>query len=127
YADTGRSKERVEQASGSTEIHEGKAETTGIGVTDIVWNDGCEFRLYAEAANPLVESAEPVTYDNRASITPNGEIHLTGVHDAFPCFECYGQTDFGPFETLYTYDYREAGGSPLDIAGPPVCEFDVTV
>jgi hypothetical protein len=125
-ADTGQSKERLARSDGTSDTREGKAETTGIGVTDIVWAEGCEFRMHVEAANPLVEAAEPVTYDANVTVTLDGAIQLTGVHDGFPCFEFYAQTDFGPFRTLYTYDYRDAGGSPLDLAGPPACEFTVT-
>jgi hypothetical protein len=126
YADTGRSKERIERDDGTIDTREGKAETTGIGITDIVWDDGCEFRLRANAANPLVETAKPVTYEVRATVTLDGEVHLAGAHDAYPCFECYAQRDFEPFRPLYTYDYREAGGSPRDLAGPPECGFEVT-
>jgi hypothetical protein len=126
YADTGRSKERVDRANDTREIREGKADTSGITVTDIVWDEGCEFRMDAEATNPLVEAADPVSYEAHATVKPNGDIHLAGVHDAFPCFEFYAQTDFRSFTTLYTYDYREGGGSPLDLAGPPECEFDIT-
>ena len=125
-ADTGRSKERADRADGTRDTREGKAETMGIGVTDIVWTEGCELRLRAEATNPLVEAAEPVTYDIRATIASDGKVHLVGVHDAFPCFEFYTQRDFGPFRTLYTYDYREYDRSPMDLAGPPECDFDVT-
>lgn len=125
-ADTGRSKERAERADGSSDTREGKAETTGIDVTDIAWTEGCAFHMYADAANPLVEGAEPVTYDVKVMIAPDGEVHLMGVHDAFPCFEFYAQSDFGPFKTLYTYDYREYDRSPLDLAGDPECTFDVT-
>jgi hypothetical protein len=126
YADTGRSKERIEREDGTIDAREGKAETTGISVTDIDWAERCEFRMRADAANPLVEAAEPVTYEVQAIVALDGEIHLTGVHDAYPCFEFYAQREFDPFRTLYTYDYREAGGSPRDLAGPPECEFDVT-
>lgn len=126
HADTGRSKARIERSDGTIEIREGKADTSNIMVTDIVWGEGCEFLMRAEAANPLVEAAAPVTYEAHATVTPDGAIRLAGVHDAFPCFEFYAQTDFGSFTTLYTYDYRETGGSPLDLAGPPDCEFDIT-
>lgn len=126
YADTGRSKERIERPDGTVETREGKADTAGIDVSAVVWTDECEFRMHGEAANPLVEAAKPVTYEARATVTPDGEVHLVGVHDAFPCFEFYSQADFGPFSKLHTYDYRKAGGSPLDLAGPPSCEFDVT-
>jgi hypothetical protein len=125
-ADTGRSKERTEQANGTRATREEKAETTGIDVTDIVWTEGCECRMCADAANPLVEAADPVTYNVLATIAPDGEVHLTGIHDAFPCFEFYTQVDFGPFRTLYTYDHREYDASPLDLAGAPECAFDVT-
>lgn len=125
-ADTGQSKERVEHTDETSETRTGKAATTGIGVSDIDWSTGCEFRMYTDAANPLVEAAEPVTYDVNVTVTPDGEVDLTGVHDGFPCFEWYAQTDFSPFRTLYTYDYRDAGKSPLDLAGPPDCEFTVT-
>ncbi|WP_049996288.1 DUF3238 domain-containing protein [Halococcus sediminicola] len=126
HADTGRSKERIERPDGTTEIHEGKADTSNVTVTDIVWGEGCELLMRAEAANPLVEAAAPVIYETHATVKSDGGIRLAGVHDAFPCFEFYAQTDFKPFSTLYTYDYREVGGSPLDLAGPPECEFDIT-
>jgi hypothetical protein len=126
YADTGRSKERVERPNGTREVHEGKADASGISVTDVAWDEGCNLLMRAEAANPLVEEAAPVTYEARATVTFDGDIQIAGVHDAFPCFEFYAQTDFEPFRRVYTYDYRESGGSPLDLPGPPECEFDVT-
>ena len=126
HADTGRSKERIERSDGTREICEGKADTSNITVTDIVWDEGCELLMRAEAANPLVEAAAPVVYEAHATVKSDGGIRLAGVHDAFPCFEFYAQTDFGSFTTLYTYDYREISGSPLDLAGPPECEFDTT-
>ena len=43
YADTGRSKERVERANGTIDIREGKADTSAISVTDVAWNEGCDF------------------------------------------------------------------------------------
>lgn len=97
YADTGRSKERVERANGTIDIREGKADTSAISVTDVAWNEGCDFLMRAEAANPLVEAAESVAYEVQATVTLGGDIHLAGVHDAFPCFEFYAQTDFGSF------------------------------
>lgn len=123
YADTGRSKEYTDRTNDTRKLREGKADTSDITVTDVIWEEGCELRMHAEAANPLVEAADPVTYEARATVKPDGDIHLTGVHDAFPCFEFYAQTDFKSFTTLYTYDYRKGDGSPLDLAGPPECEF----
>lgn len=81
--------------------------------------------MSTEAANPLVEHAHPVSYEAQATVNSDGSIRLTGNHDSFPCFEFYSQTDFGSFSTLHTYDYREEGGSSLDLEGPPDYEFDV--
>lgn len=125
YTDTGHSKERIEQADGSTKVRTGKADTSAITVTDIDWNNGCELVMSTEAANPLVEHAHPVSYEAQATVNADGSIRLTGNHDSFPCFEFYSQTDFGSFSILYTYDYREEGGSPFDLEGPPDYEFDV--
>lgn len=126
YADTGRSKERAERPDGTIETCEAKADSSGVHVTDVDWDSGCAFRMRADASNPLVEAAESVNYDVQATVTADGAIDLVGEHDAFPCFEFYSQVDFGPFSTLYTYDYRDAGGSPLNLSGPPEQEFDVT-
>lgn len=34
-----------------------------------------------------------------------GDAHIEGLHDGFPCYDFYKQTDFGPFEFIYTYDF----------------------
>ncbi|WP_249652506.1 DUF3238 domain-containing protein, partial [Lysinibacillus sp. D4A1_S13] len=38
-------------------------------------------------------------------------------HDGFPHFEFYKQVDFGPFETIYTHDFRETGDTAGALGG----------
>jgi hypothetical protein len=44
-------------------------------------------------------------------------IDIKGAHDGFPCYEFYKQIDFGPFEQIYTHDFRETGDTSEALAG----------
>lgn len=47
----------------------------------------------------------------------DGSIDVQGEHDGFPCFEFYKQVDFGPFEKIYTHDFRETGDTAAALGG----------
>jgi hypothetical protein len=125
WAETGRSKERVTYPDGREEVSTGKAPTEGVFCTDVAWRDDeVAFDLHASASNPLVAHADPVDYHLELTVGRDGRVEVAGRHDGYPCFECYAQTDFGEFRTLYRYDYRERGAGPDALAGPMDCEFE---
>lgn len=118
YANTGISTERVTTPDGSVNQLTGKASTDGILCTDILWSfDGVKFQMSASASNPLNIYAPTVDYLLTVHVQKNGIVDIQGAHDGFPCFEFYKQVDFGPFEQIYTHDFRETGDTPEALAG----------
>ncbi|NOU70973.1 DUF3238 domain-containing protein [Paenibacillus sp. LMG 31458] len=118
YANTGISTERVTTPDGSVNQLTGKASTDGILCTDILWSfDGVKFQMSASASNPLNIYAPTVDYLLTVYVQKNGIVDIQGAHDGFPCFEFYKQINFGPFEQIYTHDFRETGDTPEALAG----------
>jgi hypothetical protein len=118
YANTGISTERVTNPDGSVNKRTGKASTEGILCTNIVWNsDDVTFQMSASASNPLNIYAPTVDYLLTVHVKKDGMIDIKGAHDGFPCYEFYKQIDFGPFEQIYTHDFRETGDTPEALAG----------
>jgi hypothetical protein len=118
YANTGITTERVTTPDGSVHIKTGKASTEGILCTDIVWSsDDVKFQMSASASNPLNVYAPPVDYLLIVQVETNGTVNMQGAHDGFPCFEFYKQVNFGPFEQIYTHDFRETSDTPEAMAG----------
>ncbi|WHY77153.1 DUF3238 domain-containing protein [Neobacillus sp. WH10] len=118
YANTGITTERVTNSDGSVNKRTGKASTEGILCTNIVWgSDDVKFQMSASASNPLNVYAPPVDYLLTVHVINDGSIDIQGTHDGFPCFEFYKQVNFGPFEQIYTHDFRETGDTPEAMAG----------
>jgi hypothetical protein len=118
YANTGITTERVTNPDGSVNKRTGKASTEGISCTNIVWSsDNVKFQMSASASNPLNVYAPPVDYLLTVQVKKDGSIDIQGAHDGFPCFEFYNQVNFGPFEQIYTHDFRETGDTPEALAG----------
>ncbi len=118
YANTGISTEKVTTPDGSVNQLTGKASTDGILCTNILWSsDGVKFQMSASASNPLNIYAPTVDYLLTVHVQKNGIVDIQGAHDGFPCFEFYKQVDFGPFEQIYTHDFRETGDTPEALAG----------
>ncbi|MCR8842296.1 DUF3238 domain-containing protein [Paenibacillus sp. SC116] len=124
YKNTGITTENVTHSDGSTHQRQGKASTDGIQCIDIVWRDDdvC-FKMLASASNPLNDAAPPVDYLLRVNVTKDGTVSMTGEHDGFPCFEFYKQSNFGPFETIYTHDFRKTGDTVASLAGEMEYKF----
>ncbi|MCX2826106.1 permease [Bacillus pseudomycoides] len=118
YANTGITTEKVTTLDGSVNKRTGKASTEDILCTDIVWSsDDVKFQMSASTSQPLNVYAPPVDYLLTVRIQKNGTVDIQGTHDGFPCFEFYKQIDFGPFEEIYTHDFRETGDTPEALAG----------
>lgn len=118
YANTGITTERVTTPDGSVNKRTGKAGTEGILCTDIVWSSNdVKFQMSASASNPLNVYAPPVDYLLIVHVKKDGTIVIQGAHDGFPCFEFYKQVNLGPFEQIYTHDFRETGDTPEALAG----------
>ncbi|MDM5155111.1 DUF3238 domain-containing protein [Bacillus sp. DX1.1] len=118
YANTGITTERVTNPEGSVNQRTGKASAKGILCTNIVWgSDDVKFEMHASASNPLDLYAPSVDYLLIVHANKDGIINIKGAHDGFPCFEFYKQIDFGPFEQIYTHDFRETGDTPEALAG----------
>ncbi|MEH7307499.1 DUF3238 domain-containing protein [Neobacillus drentensis] len=118
YVNTGITTERVTTPDGSVHKRAGKASTEGILCTDIEWrSDDVKFQMSASASNPLNVYAPPVDYLLTVHVKKDGSIDIKGAHDGFPCFEFYKQVNFGPFEQIYTHDFRETGDTPEALAG----------
>ncbi|CAM3670729.1 DUF3238 domain-containing protein [Mesobacillus zeae] len=118
YANTGITTERVTDLDGSVIKRTGKASTEGILCTNIVWSsDDVKFQMSASASNPLNVYAPPVDYLLTVHVKNDGIVEVQGSHDGFPCFEFYKQVNFGPFEQIYTHDFRETGDTPEALAG----------
>ncbi|MED3687701.1 DUF3238 domain-containing protein [Peribacillus butanolivorans] len=118
YANTGITTERVTNPDGSVNQRKGKASKEGILCTNTVWSsDDVKFQMSASASNPLNVYAPPVDYLLTVQVKKDGSIDIQGAHDGFPCFEFYKQVNFGPFEQIYTHDFRETGDTPEALAG----------
>jgi len=118
YANTGITTERVTNPDGSVNQRTGKASTEGIMCTNIVWSsDDVKFQMNASASNPLNVYAPTVDYLLTVLVKKDGTVDTQGVHDGFPCFEFYKQINFGPFDKIYTHDFRETGDTPKAMAG----------
>ncbi|MFP3513068.1 DUF3238 domain-containing protein [Peribacillus sp. SIMBA_075] len=118
YANTGITTERITTPDGSVNKKTGKASTEGILCTDVVWkSDDVKFQMSASASNPLNIYAPPVDYLLTVQVKKDGSIDIQGAHDGFPCYEFYKQVNFGPFEQIYTHDFRETGDTPEALAG----------
>ncbi|KQU16875.1 permease [Bacillus sp. Leaf13] len=118
YANSGITTERVTNPDGSVNQRTGKARTEGILCTNTVWSsDDVKFQMSASASNPLNVYAPPVDYLLTVQVKKDGSIDIQGAHDGFPCFEFYKQVNFGPFEQIYTHDFRETGDTPEALAG----------
>lgn len=119
HPETGQSVERVIAPDGTVTIRTATASTDGITCTDVAWADsGVEFTAAASVSNPLNEASPPVDFVFDVRALPDGTVDLTGRHDGFPCFEVYKQIEFGAFERVYAYDYRETDASPKALADP---------
>lgn len=125
YSNTGITTERVTSPDGSVYQRTGKASTEGILRTNTVWSsDDVTFQMSASASNPLNEYAPPVDYLLTVQVKKDGSIDIQGAHDGFPCFEFYKQVNFGPFEQIYTHDFRETGDTPEALDGEMEYSFN---
>ncbi|KOO52103.1 DUF3238 domain-containing protein [Viridibacillus arvi] len=118
YANTGITTEKVINPDNSINQRTGKASTESIVCTNVVWgSDDVEFQMSASASNPLNIYAPPVDYLLTVQVKKDGRIEIQGEHDGFPCYEFYKQVNFGPFEEIYTHDFRKTGDTPEAMAG----------
>jgi len=118
YANTGITTERITTPDGSINKRTGKASTEGILCTDVVWGlDDVKFQMSASASNPLNVYAPTVDYLLIVHAKKDGTVEIQGAHDGFPCYEFYKQVNLGPFEQIYTHDFRETGDTPEAIGG----------
>ena len=128
YANTGITTEKVTNPDNSTEYRNGKASTEGIICTNIVWSsDYVQFQMSASASNPLNVYAPPVDYLLTVQVNKDGSTDIQGEHDGFPCYEFYKQVNFGPFEQIYTHDFRKTGDTPEAMAGEMEYSFKKTL
>ncbi|MGG1638346.1 DUF3238 domain-containing protein [Paenibacillus sp. FSL K6-3182] len=118
YVNTGITTEKTTTPDGSINKRLGKASTEGILCTDIVWgSDEVKFQMSASASNPLNVLAPPVDYLLTVLVKKDGIVDIQGEHDGFPCYEFYKQVNWGPFEQIYTHDFRETGDTPAAMGG----------
>ena len=128
YANTGITTEKVTNPDNSTEFRNGKASTEGIICTNVVWSsDDVQFQMSASASNPLNVYAPPVDYLLTVQVNKDGSTDILGEHDGFPCYEFYKQVNFGPFEQIYTHDFRITGDTPDAMAGEMEYSFKTTL
>ncbi|KQL43621.1 permease [Brevibacillus choshinensis] len=118
---------KITNPDGSIESKEGKAGTANIVCTNVLWgSDDVSFEMRASASNPLNTEAPAADYVLTVRVNENGVSHIEGSHDGFPCYEFYKQTDFGPFELIYSHDFRETGDTPAALAGDMEYSFKWT-
>lgn len=128
YADACIVTVKITNPDGSTEYQKGETSTENIVCTNIVWGeDEVSFEMRASASNPLNEAAPAADYLLAIRVNKSGTVHVEGVHDGFPCYEFYKQVDFGPFESIYTHDFRETNDTPAALAGEMEYSFKTTV
>lgn len=119
---------KIINPDGSTEYQKGETSTENIVCTNIVWGeDEVSFEMRASASNPLNTAAPAADYFLAIRVNKSGTVHVEGVHDGFPCYEFYKQVDFGPFESMYTHDFRETNDTPAALAGEMEYSFKTTV
>lgn len=119
---------KVTNPDGSVDFNKGKTSTENIGCTNIVWDtDEVSFEMKASASNPLNAAAPAADYLLTLNVNINGVTQIKGTHDGFPCYEFYKQTDFGPFEVIYTHDFRKTGDTPTALAGDMEYSFKTTI
>ena len=119
---------KVTNPDGSVDFNKGKTSTENIGCTNIFWDtDEVSFEMRASASNPLNAAAPAADYLLTINVNKNGVTQIKGTHDGFPCYEFYKQTDFGPFEVIYTHDFRKTGDTPTALAGEMEYSFKTTI
>ncbi|MHC2834914.1 DUF3238 domain-containing protein [Bacillus sp. F9_6S_D1_P_5] len=119
---------KITNPDGSTEYQKGETSTENIVCTNIVWGeDEVSFEMRASASNPLNAAAPAADYLLAIRVNKSGTVHVEGVHDGFPCYEFYKQVDFGPFESMYTHDFRETNDTPAALAGEMEYSFKTAV
>jgi Protein of unknown function (DUF3238) len=119
---------KITNPDGSIDYKKGKAGTENIVCTNVVWgSDEVSFEMRASASNPLNTVAPAADYLLTIRVNESGVAHIEGSHDGFPCFEFYKQIDFGPFEQIYTHDFRETGDTPEALAGEMEYSFKMTI
>ncbi|MFJ1106248.1 DUF3238 domain-containing protein [Bacillus sp. RA(2023)] len=128
YADACIVTVKITNPDGSTEYQKGETSTENIVCTNIVWGeDEVSFEMRASASNPLNAAAPVADYLLAIRVNKSGTVQVEGVHDGFPCYEFYKQVDFGPFESMYTHDFRETNETPAALAGEMEYSFKTTV
>lgn len=119
---------KVTNPNGSIDYKKGKTRTENIVCTNVVWGtDEVSFGMRASASNPLNAAAPAADYLLTIHVYKNGVAYIEGSHDGFPCYEFYKQTDFGPFELIYTHDFRKTGDTPAALAGEMEYSFKTTI
>ncbi|MFC4812478.1 DUF3238 domain-containing protein [Paenibacillus sp. GCM10023250] len=111
FADTGETIIRETGADGVSVKRQAKPPADGIAADDESWKaSAVSFTMRANVPNPLRPDTPAAGYAVRVTVRgEDGAVELRGGHDVFPCYEFYKQVDFGEFELLHRYDYREAG------------------
>ncbi|PFH88463.1 DUF3238 domain-containing protein [Bacillus sp. AFS088145] len=118
YADACIVTVKVTNPDGFIDLKKGITSTENIVCTNIVWDeDVVSFEMKASASNPLDTTAPSADYLLKVRVSDSGFAQIEGSHDGFPCYEFYKQTDFGPFELIYTHDYRVTRDTPKALAG----------
>ncbi|MGO4695985.1 DUF3238 domain-containing protein [Paenibacillus sp. 2TAB26] len=119
---------KITNPDGSIEHKKGKTNTQNIVCTNVMWGaDDVSFEMRASASNPLNTAAPAADYVLTINVNKSGDAHIEGFHDGFPCYEFYKQTDFGPFEFIYTHDFRKTGDTPAALAGEMEYNFKATL
>jgi len=119
---------KVTNPDGSIDYKKGKTSTENIVCTNVVWGtDEVSFEMRASASNPLNAAAPAADYLLTIHVNKSGVAQIEGAHDGFPCYEFYKQTDFGPFELIYTHDFRKTGDTPAALAGEMEYSFKTTI
>lgn len=119
---------KVTNPDGSIDYKKGKTSTENIVCTNVMWGtDEVSFEMRASASNPLNAAAPAADYLLTIHVNKSGVAQIEGTHDGFPCYEFYKQTDFGPFELIYTHDFRKTGDTPAALAGEMEYSFKTTI
>ncbi|MGE7023445.1 DUF3238 domain-containing protein [Solibacillus cecembensis] len=119
---------KITNPDGTVDIKKGKTSTENIVCTNVVWGtDDVSFEMRASASNPLNTEAPAADYLLNVRVNENGVTNIEGSHDGFPCYEFYKQADFGPFELIYTHDFRETGDTPKALGGEMEYSFKKTI
>ncbi|MCZ0873857.1 DUF3238 domain-containing protein [Peribacillus sp. AS_2] len=119
---------KVTNPDGSIDYKKGKTSTENIGYINVAWGtDEVSFEMRASARNPLNAAAPAADYLLTIHVNKSGAAQIEGAHDGFPCYEFYKQTNFGPFELIYTHDFRKTGDTPAALAGEMEYSFKTTI